>query len=57
MIRIYITINTSNSSKNKIGDSTIDHRANKNATVLYERSPPDNDFKSLDSLASFDLFG
>ena len=51
-------MNTSNSSKNNIGDSTIDHKDSKKATVLKDRSPPDNDFKSVDSVfASLILLG
>jgi hypothetical protein len=38
---------TSNSSKNMIGDSVIDHNDTKNATVVNDLSPPDNDFKSI----------
>ena len=41
-----ITIKTSNSSRKRIGDSTIDQSERRNATVLKDRSPPDKDFKS-----------
>lgn len=52
-----LTMNTSNSSRHRKGDSVPPQRAKIKQTVANERSPPDKDFTFFPDLPPSDLLG